>query len=386
MKTETVWLVPALAAAALAQTSSVVTRDGKSWVQTTTGQAAVEGAYLKVVARGAISVQGEARDNIGYTLRIRSRAHGEASAGEEMARIVLKTFHEKGGWNVLQVSVPENSGGWADLHLMAPRSLRKIVIESQGGTIEANDLDGSVHSDSGGGEIQMDRIAGDVMVRTQGGQVRLGKIGGSVKCFSGAGAIMADLIGGQAYLNTAGGEISVRQAKGQIHANTGGGNIRVERADNGVVASTGGGVIDVIQSGGPVTAEAGNGSIKVRSASDVKCQSGMGTIQLQAVYGGLRAATGSGSIVAELLPGKPLQDSFLSTGMGDITVYLPSNLAVTVQAINSSPGARRIISDFAELRPQIEQARSQAQGMINGGGPMLRLTATAGTIYIRRQK
>ena len=160
----------------------------------------------------------------------------------------------------------------------------------------------------------------------------------------------------------------------------------MERADNGVVASTGGGVIDVIQSGGPVTAEAGNGSIKVRSASDVKCQSGMGTIQLQAVYGGLRAATGSGSIVAELLPGKPLQDSFLSTGMGDITVYLPSNLAVTVQAINSSPGARRIISDFAELRPQIEQARSQAQGMINGGGPMLRLTATAGTIYIRRQK
>jgi predicted membrane protein len=40
----------------------------------------------------------------------------------------------------------------------------------------------------------------------------------------------------------------------------------------------------------------------------------------------------------------------LSTLAGDITVLIPSNLAVSVMATNQSGGMRRIISDFSEVR------------------------------------
>jgi hypothetical protein len=51
--------------------------------------------------------------------------------------------------------------------------------------------------------------------------------------------------------------------------------------------------------------------------------------------------------------GKPLEDSVLSTGSGDITVFIPSNLVVTIQAISTSPGLQKIISDFPEIQARV---------------------------------
>ena len=148
------------------------------------------------------------------------------------------------------------------------------------------------------------------------------------------------------------------------------------------------GLIDVGQAGGQVAAESGGGSIKVRLAGGVLCEAGSGSIQLVSVFGSLRAATGAGSILAELAGGKPLEDSVLSTGSGDITVFIPSNLAVTIQAISDSPGLQKIISDFPEIQARIQSraGRAEAQGALNGGGPVLKLAASDGTIYLRRQK
>jgi hypothetical protein len=67
-------------------------------------------------------------------------------------------------------------------------------------------------------------------------------------------------------------------------------------------------------------------------------------------------------------------------------VFIPSNLAVTVQAISASPGGRRIVSDFAEIRTRAGGGiRAEAEGSLNGGGPLLRLTALGGNIYLQRQ-
>jgi hypothetical protein len=167
-----------------------------------------------------------------------------------------------------------------------------------------------------------------------------------------------------------------------------GGNIRVERAALGVEAAAGAGLIEVSDAGGPVVAETGAGSIRIRSASDVRCDSGAGAINLQSVSGSLRAATKSGSIVADFTGASRLLDSSLVTALGDITVFVPSKLPVTIEAVNSTPGANRIVSDFGEIGPRREQgnSRSEAGGAINGGGPMLRLSASGGTIYVRQRK
>ena len=85
-----------------------------------------------------------------------------------------------------------------------------------------------------------------------------------------------------------------------------------------------------------------------------------------------------------------MTDSMLSTNAGDITVFIPSNLALTIQAINESGGSGRIISDFPQVRSQAGgppgMAPVVAQGVLNGGGPLLRVNVVGGTIYLRRAK
>ena len=150
------------------------------------------------------------------------------------------------------------------------------------------------------------------------------------------------------------------------------------------------GLIDIQQAGGLVTAETRGGSIQVTGARGARCEAGTGTIRVRNSDGPIRLNTMAGNILAELLAGRPLRESILSTLAGDITVLIPSNLAVTVQARNETPGGRgRIISDFAEVRtkpfhPEIEPRI--ATGSLNGGGPVLRVTATGGNIYLKRAR
>ena len=364
----TLWLAQALALAALAQTSSGVAREGSFWVETVTGSVAA-GAKVRVTADGAVGIQGERRGDIAYSLKRRVRAADEASARVLLGRIVVKAGRQ-GEWTAIEGIGPDALRAPADLRLRVPRQTRETAAESRGGAIEIADLDGSARAATAVGTIAVDRVAGGVTVRTGGGSVTAG------------------LLGGDATLGTGGGEIVVHEARGLVRARTLAGNIRIERADGGVQAAAIHGLVDVIRSGGPVTVETGTGSIKVGEASDVRCESGGGAIQLQSASGSLRAITTAGSILADLTGSLQLRSSALATAAGDITVLIPSNLRVTVEAINASSGSQRIVSDFPAIRPRLERGNmgSAAEGALNGGGPLLQLTASGGTIYLRRQK
>lgn len=376
------WLAQAFAVAALAQTSSGPAREGGYWVETIDGSVAA-GDRLRVSTTGSVRIQGEQRGEVAYSLKRRVRARDEASARALLAGIAVKATRQ-GVLTVLEVSMPDRRAS-ADLSVRVPRRFRETAVESRGGAIEVADLDGAVTVATAAGAVNIDRVSGGVGVRTGGGAVRLDRIGGSVECFTAGGSIQAGLLSGEATLGTGGGEIVVREARGLVRARTQGGNIRIERADRGVQAAAANGLVDVVQAGGPVRVETGAGSIRVRAATDVHCESGTGTIQLQATSGGLRAVTRTGSIVADLAGVQKLEDSVLVTSAGDITVLIPSNLRVTVEAINSTAGGQRIVSDFGGVRPR-PGAGSVAEVTVNGGGPVLRLTTAAGTIYLRRPK
>jgi hypothetical protein len=144
----------------------------------------------------------------------------------------------------------------------------------------------------------------------------------------------------------------------------------------------------VEQADGPVTAESSGGAIQVNSANGVRCESGGGAIRLRNVAGAVHAFANSGSILAELVSGVGMADSILSTNAGDITVLIPSNLALTVQAINESGGSGRIHSDFPQVHTQAAGAPGgplTAAGALNGGGPVLRVNVMGGTIYLRKK-
>ena len=177
-----------------------------------------------------------------------------------------------------------------------------------------------------------------------------------------------------------------------MQASTGGGNIRIERAASTVSARTAGGLIQVQQADGPVTAESSGGAIQVNSAKGVRCESAGGAIRLRNVAGAVHAFANSGSILAELVSGQSVMaDSILSTNAGDITVFIPSNLALTVQAMNESGG---VGTDHFRFPAGSCRGRAAlpgvgplvAEGALNGGGPMLRVNVMGGTIYLRRAK
>jgi hypothetical protein len=102
----------------------------------------------------------------------------------------------------------------------------------------------------------------------------------------------------------------------------------------------------------------------------------------------MNLAAMAGNILAELLNGARMQDSSLVASSGDITVLIPSNLAVSVMARNSTGGTPRIVSDFPEIRvtpSKFFQAPMVGQGALNGGGPVLNLSVSSGVIYLRRK-
>ena len=88
-------------------------------------------------------------------------------------------------------------------------------------------------------------------------------------------------------------------------------------------------------------------------------------------------------ILGEILMG----DSSVSTASGDITVYIPSNVGVTIRAQNDGASrAQGIVSEFQGVQVRMNGGTAFAAGAINGGGPILRLEGTGGTIWIKKKQ
>jgi len=230
-----------------------------------------------------------------------------------------------------------------------------------------------------GGHIQMQDVAGDVDAFTAGGHIVAGNITGSAVLRSGGGHIRAGQIGGRAQLETDGGNITLKQAGSFVSVRTGGGQIDFGEVRGSVRAQTGGGGIRMITVSGPMEVESNGGSI---------C--------LTRVAGAVQAATAGGNIQAWInpdavspggkvsLPGA----SQLSSGAGDIVVFLPRNLAVNIDALVENGSIGRIDADPAlPLNIQTSGNRSsgpmRAVGVLNGGGEVLKLRSTVGKIRLQ---
>ena len=360
-----------------------LTRDGKCWVEVLKGSEPIAAsAHLRITSRGAVTLNGVPGQELTYSLKIRVKA-----ANINEARQLVKRFNVRIAKQAnLVYLVVQRGEGAAELDVKAPRSAPETTIATTEGALAFYDLDGAVHAETAGGAVTADHIGGNLVVRTAGGDITLGTLGGNANCSTAGGKITASLVRGDATLQTGGGDIAAQEIKGLVHASTMAGSIRISNAGSAVIASTGGGPIDVGQAHGLVTARNSGGPVKVGSAEGVRCENAGGGVNLDNISGGVRVSTAVGSIIASLLAGKTMSDSFLSTGGGDITVIIPSNLGVTIRAQNELAGSiRRIVSDFPGIRVRVEGGQVVAEGPVNGGGPILRISGTGGTIFIKRQ-
>jgi hypothetical protein len=380
------------ALAVCAQDASELSREGPFYVRTMTAPVASRVAgrvppQLRIVSRGNVVLRGSKGDQIVYKFVQRAKArslqeakglfHGVFISATPMITMTTLTVIPSAGDLVSN-----------DLEVSVPKQVVISIVQTQGGSVEAYDLDGGVQAIASLG-IRCDRIHGNVDGRTGGGEIRLGKVGGSVQCISGGGSIFIDSVGGSAKCETAGGEIVVREAGGPLLLTNASGNIEVDRAASTVEAHTGEGLIEVNQAGGEVIADTRGGSIQIGSARGARCESAAGAIRVKNASGSLNVQTVMGSILAELIAGARLEDSMLNATSGDVTVLIPSRLSLSVMARNDSGANPRIDSDFPEIRAKsfaFSHPPTVAQGQINGGGPVLRINVAAGIIYLKKLK
>ena len=376
---------------AMAQNESSITREGAYWVRTIHGVSnAVPLERFRLDTVGNVILRGDAGDKVTYTLKARVRARNFRDAERLLRQFSVKT-RTASGWMLMNIAPPMAAGDSPELQMSVPRALRDVWVATQAGNVQASGLNGTLEARSAAGRIGVDDVKGRAEIRTGGGDIQVGAVGGPVRCYSGAGVIRVQSAGGESWFETAGGEIFVHRAMGPVHAATSGGNIVIDRAAGTVFARTAAGLIQVQQADGPVTAESSGGAIQVNAANGVRCDSAGGAIRLRNVGGPLRASTSAGNILAELLAGNRIMDSTLSTNAGDITVFIASNLPVTVMARNESGAALgAIISDFPEIRVKSLNLAGLnpvlAEGALNGGGPVLHVNVIGGRIYLRRQK
>jgi TonB family protein len=295
---------------------------------------------------------------------------------------------------------------WVQFEIAVPRNY-SVEVKTEAGDIETEDIGGVAALTTQGGIIRAGRIGFGVSgagkgtserlvarLETEGGHIQVQDVAGDLKAFTAGGHINAGNIAGNASLRSGGGHIRAGQIGGRADLDTDGGNITVGQAGNLVSVRTGGGQIDFGEVRGSVRAQTGGGGIRIMYVSGpMEVESSAGSICLTRVAGTVRAVTAGGTITAWINPDAPSSGgkvelpglSQLTSGNGDIIVFLPRNLAADIDAQVESGGERRIEAD-PTLALQIQNRGNgpvRATGALNGGGPPLKLRTTAGKIRLQ---
>src|ERR1700682_5377097 len=293
---------------------------------------------------------------------------------------------------------------WVQFEIAVPRNY-SVEVKTEAGDIETEDIGGIATLATQGGNIRAGRIgnlrnaASERLVarlETEGGHIQVQDVAGDLKAFTAGGHINAGNIAGDAALRSGGGHIRGGQMGGRADLQTDGGNITVGQAGGLVSVRTGGGQIDFGEVRGSVRAQTGGGGIRIMYVSGpMEVESSAGSICLTRVAGTVRAATAGGTITAWINPDPPSSGqtvhlaglSQLSSGNGDIVVFLPRNLAANIEAVVDSGGENRIEADPALAltmqTPNLVKGPGGATGVLNGGGAPLKLRTSAGKIRLQ---
>ncbi|MBZ5521137.1 MAG: DUF4097 family beta strand repeat-containing protein [Acidobacteriia bacterium] len=342
-------------AVAQQKTTSRLLHTGDQWVEEITGTLPAARVVKVRAYAGAIRVQGNEQSVITYVARKHVQSASEKMALRALQRMQVQTLNANGmalinglGWS--------EGPGMMELEIHIPFQTTLVRLQTSAGPITAIHIAGKVEAHTGGDVIALDQIGSDVVATTGGGDIEIGKIGGEIRVETGGGNIRIGT-GEAMKLQTSAGSIRVNKCNGQIMATTGGGAIELNEV---------------------------TGMVQVETAG--------GSIHLGPMRGGVHAETGSGPIVVDLAAHREtFTASRLETSDGDIIVYIPDDLGVTIQAAVEKTNGQGISSEFPGIRvtPRNNSKwgprNAHAEGSVNGGGPLLIVHTSTGTIAFRRR-
>jgi len=342
------------------------------------------------VDMGSVVVRGSQRQDIDYVV------HGHSYSSDQ------DTHRQFGSFKVSSYVRGDTAwivGEWegrrprkfsGEFVINIPREVALLKIETGGGAVDATGVAGRVEIESGGGKLRLDDIGGSVDAQTGGNSIDVGTVGGDLKIQTGGGNISVGTVKGTIRAETGGGNVVVGSGGGDVMVQAGGGDVEIKHCLGGVKASTAGGSITLGDIGGPAQIQTAGGSIRLTSAhGQVGANSGAGSIELFGVPSA-RVETGAGGITVKFInAGAMRNDSVLETSAGDITVYFAADVAMNVRASVDLGNGHHITSDFPDIHVASEgdtwgPRTLNAEGKLNGGGPVLKVRTTTGDICFRR--
>jgi len=367
------------------------TQSGNRLTSDLNGSIAVhDGDHVKVktdLGNISINTRNTTSDVLAY------RVHLETDGSQKDAEQLLKSFtisaRATSDGVLLKAEGPERHGAgrlWVTVTLDMPKNASVDVVTG-GGNIDATQILGRVGLATSGGNITAADIGGPAHLETGGGNITAKNVSGELYANTGGGHITIGSVSGDATLKTGGGHIRVASVQGTAHFETGGGNITLEHSGAELAAETGGGEITVGEAAGTVRAHTSGGGIKVvRMFGPTDLETSGGSIYLTQVDSAVKASTSDGGITAWFVaPKKPSGVCELQSSSGDITVHLPRELPVTIDALVMHGGDHRVIVDPAfPLKVSYDDLKGshtvRAEGDLNGGGEVLKLRTVAGNI------
>ena len=177
-----------------------------------------------------------------------------------------------------------------------------------------------------------------------------------------------------------GGSATINDVDGTVKASTLGGSLTVKNVTGSLSASSKGGALTIGNVGGDLEARSVGGAATIGQVSGrVVSTSEGGSVWIKEAGNGMDATANGGSVTA-YFPKTPSSDCKMTANAGTIELRLGESVAVTIDAAWTSGG---IVSDFKIASKEGKKSNS-LKGDINGGGPLVTLRTTAGSIHINK--
>ena len=276
-----------------------------------------------------------------------------------------------------------------------------LTVRDNNGNVEVSTIGGAADITNSFGNLNFSDVHGRVTCTTSNGRVKGSALtGSSVTIHDSFGNIELDTVSGTLDVETSNGRITVRDARGVVTLRTSFGAIDASNIPKGIRATDGNGAITLADIGGDtyaktsfgsvliervngnLTVENNNGSVTARNVKgDANVRTSFSGVTLDGIGGKISVDNQNGGIaVTASRPTSGCRDIVLKTSFSSIRVQVPQGLGYNLTA-HTSFG--RVSSDLP-VTSTGSIGGDTLNGTINGGGCVLQLNDTNGSIEITK--
>ena len=250
----------------------------------------------------------------------------------------------------------------SDMDIFVPRDA-VLDIAGKRGDVTINDHKSDVRISLQRGDVTLDEIAGSAKINMEKGSVRASKVSGDLDIDGRIDNVTIDEVAGAVHLS---GDFFNDMRISKVAGNF---TFKSSRSDMTIGSIPG----DLEISGDSMSANQINGPARLVTRSK--------DIHLQDVTGDLQVENANGDIDVHASNKLPVGRMTISGKHGDITLTLPANAGLQVEA-NTRKGD--ITSDFSGIKINESKGTSEATGTVGNGASKLQITADTGDIRISK--